>query len=170
MRRAIGLATTEPSKPPTAPAPSTSPSVPGDTSSACVAYSTNNAQKTKLKKLIVAVARSVARTTSDAAIQRSPTVTPRSFSSGGGSAGRIRPRSAPEPRNETASSRSAPGAVTACVRNPAIVGPATKENARLPFSSELASTKRSRGTIVWKSDASATPKSTVIAPARNATT
>ena len=40
------------------------------------------------------------------------------------------------------------------------VGPATNENARLPFSSELASTNCSRGTIVWKSDASETLNST----------
>jgi hypothetical protein len=123
-----------------------------------------------LKKLSVAVARSVGRTTAEPAIQRSPTVTPPSSSSGGGSAGRIRRRSAPEPRNEKASRSSAPGAVRAWTRNPATVGPATNEKARLPLSSELASTKRSRGTIVWKRDASATPKSTVRDPARNATT
>ncbi len=105
----------------------------------------------------------------DPAIQRSPDVMPSWFPSAGGSSGRIRPSSAPEHRNERASTTSAPGAVTARTRNPATVGPATKEKARLPFRSELASTKRSRGTIVWKSDASETLKTTASAPAPKAT-
>ena len=83
----------------------------------------NSAQKTKLKKLIVAVAASVERTTADPAIHRSPTVTPFCSRSGGGSSGWMRARSAPDPRNENASRRSAPGAVNAWTRNPAAVGP-----------------------------------------------
>ena len=89
--------------------------------------------------------------------------------SASGSRGRMRPSSAPEQTNDSASATSAPGADTARTRNPATVGPATNENARLPFRSELASTKRSRGTIVWKSDASETLNSTERAPAPNAT-
>jgi hypothetical protein len=77
MRRTLGSAVEAGSRP-----RSTSPNVPADTPSSRVAYSTKSAQKTKLKKLIVAVARSVVRTTADAAIQRSPTVTPLSSSSG----------------------------------------------------------------------------------------
>ncbi len=81
----------------------------------------------------------------------------------------MRPRSAPEQRNDNASTTSTPGADTARTRKPATVGPATNENARLPLRSELASTKRSRGTIVWKSDASETLNRTERAPAPNAT-
>jgi hypothetical protein len=97
-------------------------------------------------------------------------VTPLSSSSGGGSSGRIRARNAPDATKEKASSTRAPGAVSATVRKPATDGPATNENARLPLRSELASTKRSRATIVWNSDASATPNRTVNAPVRNPTT
>ena len=45
-----------------------------------------------------------------------------------------------------------------------MLAPAINENARLPFRSELPSTKRSRGTTETNSDASATLKTTVSAP------
>jgi hypothetical protein len=72
IQRDTGPATAEPTSPPIAPTPRTSPSVPGDTPSSRVAKRTKRAKKTKLKKLIVAVATSVERTTADPAIQRSP--------------------------------------------------------------------------------------------------
>ena len=52
---------------------------------------------------------------------------------------------------------------------PVTLGPATNENARLPFSSEVASRYWSRWTIDWKSDAFATPKTTLNVPTRRAT-
>jgi hypothetical protein len=44
-----------------------------------------------------------------------------------------------ETRNESASATSAPGAENACTSSPPTLGPATKEKARLPFSSEFPS-------------------------------
>ena len=64
---------------------------------------------------------------------------PRLASSVGGSVGWIEPSENAETRNETASAISAPGAEKICTRSPPMLGPATNEKARLPFSSEFAS-------------------------------
>ena len=88
----------------------------------------------------------------------------------GGSSGEIEPRESAEKRNEHASTSSATGASSTWTRRPPMLGPATNENARLPFSSEFASTKRSRGTSETKSDAYETQKRTVSVPTRKATT
>ena len=64
---------------------------------------------------------------------------PRSAFSVGGSSGLIDESVNAETRNETASAISAPGAENAWTRSPPMLGPATKENARLPFRSEFAS-------------------------------
>jgi hypothetical protein len=61
IRRLIAPVASEPSTPPIEAAPSTRPSTPGVTPSVFVANRMNSAQKTKLKKLIVAVASSEAR-------------------------------------------------------------------------------------------------------------
>jgi hypothetical protein len=64
---------------------------------------------------------------------------PRSAFSVGGSTGLIVESEKADTRNEHASAISAPGAENAWTSNPPMLGPATKENARLPFRSELAS-------------------------------
>src|SRR5919201_4531319 len=98
------------------------------------------AKKAKLKKLIVAVAPSAALTTGERRMKRAP-ATPRPDSSvdGGGSTGSIRRRKTADTTNETASTTSAYGALSACTRTPAAGGPATKEKARLPCRNEFAS-------------------------------
>ena len=96
--------------------------------------------------------------------------TPRLPGSGGASRGAIRPSSADEPIKVSASATRAAGADSTRTSSPATLGPATKENARLPFRSELPSTKRSRGTIETNSEASETLKSTLRAPSANPTT
>ena len=98
-----------------------------------------------------------------------PVRTPPPSASGGGSCGAIRPSNTAEQRNVRASTTSATGADSARTSNPAALGPATNENARLPLRSELPSTNLSRGTIETKSEASETPNSTLSDPAPNAT-
>src|SRR3954469_14614636 len=99
----------------------------------------NSEKKTKLKKLIVAVAASADRTVGDARIQRAPAETwPRSAFSVGGSSGATRASATAEPRNETASTTSAYGAVRTWTSSPPRLGPATYDSARLPCISELA--------------------------------
>src|SRR5919197_2235795 len=100
----------------------------------------NSAQKTKLKKLIVAVASSEARITGDRQRYRRPALMcPLSASSVGGSTGLIELRVNAETTKETASAISAPGAESAWTRRPPTLGPPTNEKARLPFNSEFAS-------------------------------
>src|SRR3954451_2752743 len=125
----------------------------------------------KLKRLMVAVARSDARRLGVRQMKRTPAETCASaVSSVGGSTGRIARRNAAEPTNENASTRSANGADASCDRIPPRLGPATYENARLPFRSEFASTYPSRGTSDTNSVLYETKKKTLSAPVRNATT
>ena len=65
IRRPSRDVTTEPISPPTAPAPRTIPSVAGRTFSERTAYRMKSAWKTKLKRLIVAVASSEERMTGE---------------------------------------------------------------------------------------------------------
>ena len=123
----------------------------------------------KLKKLIVAVASSVGRTIGELFTNSIPLRIPPPSTSGGASSGLIRPSRRAELRNVSASATIATGAESARTRRPAVLGPATYENARLPLRRELPSTKRSLGTIETNSDASATPKRTLRAPTANAT-
>jgi hypothetical protein len=64
---------------------------------------------------------------------------PCSASSVGGSAGLIEWSESAEARKESESARSAPGAENSCTTRPPRLGPATNENARLPFRSAFAS-------------------------------
>src|SRR2546423_7086892 len=99
-----------------------------------------SAQKTKLKKLIVAVASSEARTIGEPRMYRMPAFKcPRSAFSVGGSTGEIDLRASAEATKETASTTSAPGADRAWTSSPPTLGPPTYESARLPLSTEFAS-------------------------------
>src|SRR5690348_2685792 len=99
-----------------------------------------SAQKTKLKKLIVAVESSFARTIGEPQMYRMPAFRcPRPASSVGGSSGWIECIVQAETTYEKASTTSAIGAENTCTSKPPRLGPATYEKARLPFSSELAS-------------------------------
>ena len=103
-----------------------------------------SAQKTKLKKLIVAVASE--RGADDRRAPRCsgrPTVTPlRARPPVGGSSGSdARRGERRDEERERVDEERARRAESACTRMPPTLGPATNENARLPFSSELASTK-----------------------------
>src|SRR5438094_8186519 len=98
-------------------------------------------QKTKLKKLIVAVASSEARTIGEPRMYLAPTARrPPPSASAGGSTGEMRLRENAETRNETASVTSVTGAESNCTRKPPRLGPPTNESARLPYRSEFAST------------------------------
>jgi hypothetical protein len=120
--------------------------------------------------LTVAVAPSAARTTADRAMNRTPTRScPGPGSAGGGSTGRIRASASAEPRNDTALSSTAPGAVSSATSSPARLCPPTNDIARLPLSSELAGTYRSAGTIETNSVAYATENSVSKVPIANAT-
>src|SRR5689334_3598852 len=99
-----------------------------------------SAQKTKLKKLIVAVESSFARTIGEPQMYWIPAFRwPRPGASVGGSCGWIERIVSADTTNENASTTSATGAEKICTSNPPRLGPATNEKARLPFSSELAS-------------------------------
>src|SRR4051812_8327973 len=99
----------------------------------------NSEKKTKLKKLIVAVAASVERTVGERRIQRAPAETwPRSAFSVGGSSGATRASEYADARYEHASTTSAIGAVSTCTSSPPRLGPPTCDSARLPCISELA--------------------------------
>src|SRR5829696_4149398 len=129
------------------------------------------AEKTKLKKLIVAVAPSAARTVGEPKTQRTPATTcPSAASSVGGSTGEIRPRKKAEARNEQASTTSVTGAEISCTSTPPTLGPPTYDSARLPFRSDSPSMKRSRGTSDTKSVLYETWNRTASDPTRNATT
>ena len=131
----------------------------------------NSAKKMKLKKLIVAVAPSAGRTIGEPSTKRRPATTcPFVASSVGGSTGEIRPRKNAEARNEHASTTSVTGAVITCTSTPPTLGPPTNESARLPFTIDSPSMKRSRGTSETKSVLYETWKSTASDPTRNATT
>src|SRR5919197_4603949 len=97
------------------------------------------AQKTKLKRLIVAVASSDARMIGEPAMYRAPARRcPRAACSVGGSTGEIERSASADARNERASATSAPGADRTCTSRPPALGPPTKEAARLPFRSDCA--------------------------------
>src|SRR5690349_21482674 len=99
-----------------------------------------SAQKTKLKKLIVAVESSFARTIGEPQMYLMLAFRwPRPASSTGGSCGWIERIVSAETTNENASTTSASGAENTCTSSPPKLGPATNEKARLPFSRELAS-------------------------------
>src|SRR5262249_31807261 len=100
----------------------------------------NSAQKTKLKKLIVAVASRDACTIGELRMYPIPALMcPRCAGSVGGSTGEIELIAKAEQRNVSASATSATGAERASTSAPPTLGPAMNENARLPFRSELAS-------------------------------
>src|ERR1051326_5454645 len=106
-----------------------------------------SAQKTKLKKLIVAVASSELRTIAELRMKRMPDLMwPRSAGSTGGSSGGVERSGRGEATKEKAATTSAIRAENPCTRTPPTLGPATNEKARLPCSSEPASRYRSRGT------------------------
>src|SRR5436189_31409 len=84
-----------------------------------------SAQKTKLKKLIVAVASSEARMIGECHRYRMPAFTcPRSAFSDGGSSGLIDESVKADTRNEIASAIRAPGAENAWTSRPPMLGPA----------------------------------------------
>src|SRR5919204_606165 len=88
-----------------------------------------SAKKTKLKKLIVAVASSDARMIDVLAMNRAPAERcPRSASSVGGSTGLIVRRQSAETRKEQASATSATGALKSWTSSPPTLGPPTNEN------------------------------------------
>src|ERR671935_230052 len=88
-----------------------------------------SAKKTKLKKLIVAVASSDARMIDVLAMNRAPAERcPRSASSVGGSTGLIVRRQSAETRKEQASATSATGALKSWTSSPPTLGPPTSEN------------------------------------------
>ena len=81
----------------------------------------------------------------------------------------MRPRNSAEPRNDAASASSAIGADRTCTSIPPRLGPATEASARLPCTSEFASTYRSRGTIDVNSVLYETKKKTLSVPVAKAT-
>src|SRR5262245_27740902 len=101
----------------------------------------NNAKKTKLKKLSVDVASSENQIIGVRRMKCHPALRcPRSASSVGGSTGEIRLSANAEATNENESTTSAAGADRICTIRPPRLGPPTNDSARLPFSSEFAST------------------------------
>src|SRR5262249_25115209 len=135
------------------------------------AYRITSAQKTKLKKLIVAVAKSDGRITDECQIHDIPARRwPCSAVSVGGSSGLILLSEKAEIRYEKASASSATGADRACTSTPPRLGPPTNERARLPLRSDCPSTYRSRGTSATNSALYATKKKTLSVPLRKPTT
>src|SRR5437763_8404085 len=100
-----------------------------------------SAKKTKLKKLSVDVASSENQIIGVLRMNCQPALRcARSAGSVGGSTGEIRLSANAEATNENASTTSAAGAESTCTIRPPRLGPPTKESARLPFSTEFAST------------------------------
>jgi len=92
-----------------------------------------SAQKTRLKRLIVAVASREARITGERQMYRAPAWRwPRSTASVAGSTGEIERSMKAETRKETASAISAPGAERSWTRRPPTLEPPMNEKARLP--------------------------------------
>ena len=147
-RRCTAPVTTDPITLPIAPAPITRPSAPAFTCSVLVANRIQSAKNMKLNRLMVAVAPSEARMIGLRAMNRSPAITPPLPASGSGSgSGESIPRmNSAEATNESASTPTASGAVSACTSRPPMAGPAMNDTARLPFSSELPVMNCSRGT------------------------
>jgi hypothetical protein len=163
------LHSTDPSMPPTAPAPRTTPTTPGRTCSWRIAYSMNSALNIRLKKLITATPVSAARTIGARAMNRSPAVTPPAPSDDGGSTGWIEASWAAEPRNDSASATMAYGAVSASTSSPPTDGPPMSDSDRLPKISDWPSMYRPGGTIDTNSVLSDTANSTDSVPTANAT-
>ena len=125
---------------------------------------------TKLKKLMTAAEISEARTIGEPRMNRAPADSaPRPPPAAGASAGLIRRRKNAEPRNERASAAIANGALSACTSSPPRLGPPTKENARLPYTSDVPSTYWSSGMMATDTEPSQTVNSVLSAPAPNAT-
>src|SRR5262245_54023271 len=141
IRLPIRPVTTEPITAPMEATAMTSPSAPGWMSRYWFAYRITSAQKTKLKKLIVAVAKSDGRITDECQIHDIPARRwPCSAVSVGGSSGLILLSEKAEIRYEKASASSATGADRACTSTPPMLGPPTNERARLPLRSDCPST------------------------------
>src|SRR5215203_1220845 len=122
----------------------------------------------KLKKLMVLVHATPARSTFSPARKRKPSrrscLALEPFRSTSGSATST-PRSAiAEATNESASAAIATGAVRACTRRPAVVGPAMYESERVVENLLLASTYCERWTSATKKEALERSKTTVRAP------
>src|SRR6476661_8760503 len=123
IRLLIRPVTTEPMTAPMEAMAMTTPSAPGWMSRYWFAYRITSAQKTKLKKLIVAVASSEARIRGECRIQDAPARRwPCSAGSVGGSSGEILLSEKAEIRYEKASARSAAGADSACTSRPPALG------------------------------------------------
>src|SRR2546423_10205104 len=106
----------------------------------------NSADRTKPKRLTVAVAPSAGHMMRELRMKRRPSRTPpRLSASPTGSSGGIRESIEAETRKENASARSAAGPESSCTSSPPTLGPPRKEKARLPWASELALTGNHEG-------------------------
>jgi hypothetical protein len=144
--------------------PNARPSTPGDSPSVREANSTTSACAMKVNRFtVVTHARDARRvrcpmtypSPSRARVSVEPSVT-----TGGGSATGMRPMSTAEATNETASSRTATGAVKTCTSQPPSAGPTTNDRERVPLTLLLASTYWLRSTSPTKNVGYAVENST----------
>src|SRR5205823_11005740 len=133
-------------------------------------YSMNRAMNAKSKKLMTDAETSDARTIGEPRMNRAPADSePGPAAAAGASRILIRRRKNAEPRKDRASAATANGALSACTSRPPRLGPPTKENARLPYTSDVPSTYRSPGMTATDTEPSHTVNSVLSVPAPNAT-